>query len=162
MLTQSRLKELLHYDPDTGVFTWSDAAYHRVRGRVAGVRLAHGYIVIGVDKTQYRAHQLAWLYVHGCFPSSEIDHKDANPSNNAVNNLRLATRSQQQWNHRKRRNCTSFYKGVWFDKDRKKWRSAIEAEGRRKDLGRFASPALAHLAYCRAAKKYHKEFANFG
>lgn len=85
-LTQHRLKELLHYEPETGVFTWKvdsrDGGRGHRSGDTAGT-LAQGYTVIRVGKVVYKAHRLAWLYVHGSFPEHEIDHVDGKPSGTA-------------------------------------------------------------------------------
>lgn len=100
-LTQEMLKELLHYDPETGVFTW--AAHpplgHSV-GDVAGKASTRGYVHICFSKklrmtrSIYSAHRLAWLYVYGAWPLQDIDHIDQNKSNNALANLRDVSRSQ--------------------------------------------------------------------
>ena len=80
-LTQDRLKELLHYDPDTGVFTWIQKPAPRGRaiiGSVAGGLKQHGYITIGINQREYYAHRLAWLYVYGEWPEDQIDHINHN------------------------------------------------------------------------------------
>jgi hypothetical protein len=75
VLTQARLRELLQYDPVTGVFRWRAGRYI---GRVAGCS-ADGnhnrYARIRVDGRMYYAHRLSWLYVHGTWPAV-IDHAD--------------------------------------------------------------------------------------
>jgi len=71
-ITQARLKELLHYDPKSGVFTWKHSRSPRVRaGMVAGTRTSKGYWAIGLSECGGRitAHRLAWLYVYGEWPS---------------------------------------------------------------------------------------------
>ena len=74
MLTQERLKELLHYDPETGVFTWLESAGKKMNGRIAGTHASKNYISIGVSHKRYLAHRLAWLYVYGKFPDGILDH----------------------------------------------------------------------------------------
>lgn len=101
-LTVVQLKELLHYNPETGVFTWARSVGQRARiGRVAGSKVPSGYIKISVSKRVYSAHRLAWLYMTGSWPENEIDHVDNNPSNNAFSNLRAATKSQNAQNRGK-------------------------------------------------------------
>ena len=101
ILTVERLRELLHYDSDTGVFTWrvyrSPGAK---KGDVAGCVNEGGYIATQVDRKHYLSHRLAWLYVYGAWPIDEIDHKDGNPANNHIANLRDVTRLTNSQNLR--------------------------------------------------------------
>jgi hypothetical protein len=77
MITQNRLKEVLSYDKDTGIFIWIKPTSRRVtKNSKAGVIYATKYIAIAIDKKRYAAHRLAWLYVHGKFPDNNIDHID--------------------------------------------------------------------------------------
>jgi len=78
MLTQSQLRHRLRYNQRTGVFTWRNPSKYRpeYKGRVAGSMDGSGYVQIYVDGVGYKAHRLAWLYVHGCWPPHLIDHKN--------------------------------------------------------------------------------------
>src|SRR5579863_2482235 len=92
MLTQERLKELLHYDPDTGLFTRlvTVAAFGAQKGKIAGnVDKKFGYCLIRIDGRGYLAHRLAFLYMTDSIPE-EVDHRDLNRSNNKWINLRAA------------------------------------------------------------------------
>lgn len=94
ILTQARLKELLHYDPETGVWTRLVATSNSIRiGDVAG-GVNHGYVRISVDGRKYSAHRLAFLYQTGAWPSAEVDHWNLDKADNSWGNLRGATRSQ--------------------------------------------------------------------
>ena len=88
VLTAERLRELLNYDPLTGVFSW------RVNGRgrsgVGTVAGGSNHKRIAIDKKEYFVHRLAWLYVHGCWPTEDIDHINGDPSDNRIANLREA------------------------------------------------------------------------
>jgi hypothetical protein len=159
MLTQERLKELLHYDPETGHFT---ARVTRGR-RIAGVRTScvttGGYIKLSVDYKRYYGHRLAWLYVHGRWPSEQIDHINHITSDNRIANLREATRSQNSANCGPRRNNKSGKRGVIFLRQTGKWRASIRKDKRRIYLGCFDTVEEAHASYAAAAREIHGEFA---
>lgn len=101
-LTAEKLRHILHYDPETGVFTWMVSPRRRTKvGDEAGNRDYHGYVNITHEGTRYRAHRLAWLYMTGEWPADLVDHKDQNRSNNRWLNLRPATKAQNGQNTRK-------------------------------------------------------------
>jgi hypothetical protein len=158
VLTASRLRQRLSYDPDTGEFTWIIPPRGRSVGAIAGRTAKDDYSQIQVDGRRYQAHRLAWLYVHGTFPEKIMDHIDGDRSNNRINNLRPATNSQNGANERMKSQNTSGYKGVsWFLN--KWWKAQISYRGKVIYLGHFDCPKEAHAAYMAAARKYHGEFA---
>ena len=160
MITQDELKELLHYDPETGDFMWLvSIADHIKVGKIAGTLHKAGYIQIKIYKRCYLAHRLAWLYMTGSFVE-EIDHKDRNKSNNKWTNLRKASSSQNHHNCDKQINNTSGYKGVHFRKDRNTWVALIRHDGQRTYLGSFKKKEDAAQVYNEAEKKYFGEFSN--
>lgn len=95
-MEQTRLKELLHYDPNTGIFTWRVNRRGRFarKGSVAGTVDFNGYIAMGVDNRRYYAHRLAWLYVFGYYPPEDTDHINEIKTDNRIVNLRCASRSE--------------------------------------------------------------------
>ena len=110
-LTAERLREVLDYGPDTGVFTWKIRTNSRVKvGDVAGALRPDGYIQISIDGRLHRAHRLAWLYVTGESPPDQIDHINGVRDDNRIANLRLATSAENKQNLRraKSRNKTGF------------------------------------------------------
>jgi len=149
-LTQNRLKQLLDYSPDTGVFT-------RKNGRIAGTTRADGYKKVCVDAKQYYAHRLAWLYMTGDLPLV-IDHIDRDPSNNKFHNLRAVTKGENQHNRTAPCNNTSGYKGVIYFARTKRWRACIWVNNVPKYLGYFATAKEAGAAYDSAALIFHPNF----
>jgi len=99
MITQQELKELLHYNPETGIFTRKTKVNrNKVIGSIAGTTDFHGYVAIAIDGKKYKAHRLAWLYMYGKFPDNCIDHINNITTDNRIVNLRDATLSQNQCN----------------------------------------------------------------
>lgn len=159
MLTQERLKDVLHYDESTGIFTWRVALSRRVRiGDVAGTVTNRGYITIKIDGRLYRAHRIAWLYVHGTFPPDQIDHIDHRRANNSIANLRLATQSENSMNMRLSAKNTSGFKGVSMYKPSGKWMAYAKLGGKQYHLGYFHTAEAASAAYEAFAKQHHGEF----
>lgn len=156
-LTHERLRELLEYNPDTGVFTWRVGRRGTAwKGSVAGT-VNDGYVRIGVDGEIYRAHLLVWLWKKGVFPSSEIDHRDGNTTNNRFLNLREATKSENQQNGKLRNNNTSGYTGVSWQATKQLWVAYITVNTKRITLGRSRSFETA-LALRVAGKIKHHPF----
>jgi len=163
MLTQERLKERLHYDPDTGIFTWRVTLNNAVKkGFVAGYKRTSGYRSIVVDGKKYFSHRLAWLYIRGTWPAHQIDHINNVKDDNRICNLRESTHGQNQHNVGKRTDNTSGYKGVTFCRALKKYKAQIQINRKNTHLGYFVCPKEAHAAYCAAAEEHHGEFANDG
>ena len=138
MLTQERLKELLHYDEETCVFTWITSPRNNVpAGKIAGTYDKNGYLRILYKGKLYMGHWLAWLYVYGKWPDNEIDHINGNPSDNTILNLRDVTRKQNMENKKVYKNSKTGYPGVtWHSRD-KKWNVRIGHYGKRISLGYF-------------------------
>lgn len=136
MITQRRLKSLLHYNSETGFFTWRVNKCRVVAGDLAG-RISLGYCVIKIDQGEYMAHRLAWLYMTGAWPKNQIDHRDRHRSNNAFLNLREATNKQNHENQGLPVSNTSGIKGVRWDASRQKWFAFIKHNGKMLNLGRF-------------------------
>lgn len=160
-LTHARLREVLHYDPMTGVFTWRKNRQGGVRaGDKAGCKSASNdgkkrYLKIRIDRVLYHAHRLAWFYVHGVFPSL-IDHRT--DDSNALVNLRIATSGQNNANSPVRKNNASGFKGVRRH-CKNRWAAQIKSRGINQYLGLFESPKKAAEAYDAAAIAAHGDFA---
>lgn len=149
---------MLDYEPSTGEFKWKTKRGSRTaKGRPAGWISSLGYRVIGIGNRQIYAHRLAWLIVHGEMPSGMIDHADGNQENNAIGNLRIASKSLNGANRGPQANNTSGFKGVV--KHYRKWIAQINVNGKNKYLGLFETPELASKAYLAAAEKEYGEFS---
>lgn len=159
-LTQARLKELLHYNPDEGVFTWRVRRKGTRSDQVAGGKQSCGYVEIRIDGKRHLAHRLAFLYVTGAVPSGPVDHINHNRSDNRWGNLREATVSQNLGNARLSKRNKSGHKGVYWDKRDGRWLAHIGMNGRVKRLGRFTDINDAISAYTAAAQSHFGEFAN--
>lgn len=155
VLSQTALRQLLRYAPETGSLIWCVSRGKAAAGSIAGVHDAHGYIVIRLFGILYKAHRLVWLYVNGEFPSGDIDHVNGVRDDNRIDNLRDASRAQNQQNMKLYANNTSGYPGVVWDKSRGKWAARINVGGVMKNLGRFSEPGDAFLAYQDAKRKHH-------
>jgi hypothetical protein len=143
-ITAARLRELLHYDPSTGVFTWLPRS-------------------IMIDQRNYTAHRLAWLYTTGEWPERELDHRNGNRVDNRMSNLRPAARKENARNTGKRAGTSSKFKGVSWNRRLGKWEGYVGGgiNGKRKThLGFFDDPQDAALAYATVACGLYGEFAN--
>lgn len=145
-LTQTRLKELLHYEPETGVFTWRVSCGRAKCGDVAGSQTARGYVQITINGDHYRARRLAWLYMTGEFPIGTINPK--------WSELRDVMRQVKLRNLRKAKppNPTGIL-GVCFTKNR--FQAQIVHERKCIYLGRFKTKEAAYSAYIKAKCDLH-------
>ncbi len=154
-LTAARLRELLYYEPKTGVFTWKVPPRNAKAGDIAGGVRRDGYVSIRCSGASYVAHRLAWLYMKGDWPAQDIDHRDGNRANNAFDNLREASDSENAQNRAIRSDNASGFPGVGWHKGKGGWQAKIGINGRRLFLGLFETPDEAHEAYLRAKERLH-------
>jgi len=158
ILTAQRLKEVLHYDADTGQFTSLRAKGRRRHERVGTIsKNEHfSYLRIRVDYKKYQAHRLAWLYVHGEWPNDGIDHINGDKVDNRISNLRAATHAQNKQNLRKARSDSkSGLLGASWSLALNKWRACIGVDGKKKHLGYFDKAEQAHAVYIEAKRTLH-------
>lgn len=129
----------------------------------AGCVAPNGYVLVRLDGKIIQAHKIAWALEYNCLPpaGSDVDHIDGNKENNAPSNLRLATRSQNNYNAKKRSDNTSGFKGVSYDARREKWEARLCVEGVTHFVGRFCTAEEAKAAYDQTAytlrNDYHRE-----
>src|ERR1700754_9060 len=159
-LTANYIRSVLCYDQETGVFTNRITRSANAKaGWISGCINSKGYRIIRFGKRNYYANRLAWLYVHGVWPSGMIDHADRDTLNDRISNLRDATRSQNGGNAERRIDNTSGKKGVTWHKRMKRYQVCIQVNGIRKHLGSFKNIEAAAQAYDAAASKMFDEFA---
>lgn len=139
MLTQKRVKEIIKYDPETGILTWRKPSRRTtVTGKEAGSLNQNGYREVEIGGKTYKAHRLAWLYVHGYLPESYLDHLDRVRDNNRISNLREVNQSCNMKNSSLYSTNKSGVAGVYWNKDAEKWHArVIDKNGKRVHLGHF-------------------------
>ena len=155
-LTQSRLKELFHYDPDTGVFTRLVGGGNAPAGTAAKGGHSGGYMRICVDGRRYFTHRLAWLYMTGAWPKDQVDHINGVRSANQFCNLREATNGENQQNITVSRRNKSGLVGVSWSKIAKMWIAQIQVNKVPHHLGYYKTKDSAHRAYLAAKQDIHK------
>jgi hypothetical protein len=155
-LTHDRLRELLHYDPETGAFTWRVRRnqYAHAGDRAGRISPRNGYRYINIRHHLYLAHRLAFFYVRGKWPSHDIDHVNGRRDDNRWSNLRPVTRGENMQNLRAGHadNKTGL---LGVAPVRNRFGAYIRANGRNKYLGSFDTPEEAHAAYLEAKRNLH-------
>lgn len=165
-ITQSELKQILYYSPETGEFVWrKSVAKHIKEGDIAGTvsilnqRATHlKYRQIKINGKLYLAHRLAFLYMDNLDVSESwvVDHTDGDGLNNAWSNLRMVNRKLNAENIRMYRNNTSGHMGVSWNKSSGKWLARIGHNGKLIYLGRFPSVEEAANVYESKRKELFK------
>ena len=146
-MTQDRLKELLHYDSDTGLLKWLEPKQGRRMDKAVGSKNSIGYMTITIDYKRYYTHRLAWLYVYGSFPNDQIDHINRVRDDNRICNLRDVTNQENHFNE------TS--KGYHYNKRERKYTAQIGIEGKKIHLGCYNTKEEAVRAYLIAKERLH-------
>ena len=167
--------EYFTYDAETGDLIWKERPrehfksqkgwiLHKARfaGKVAGCKNRAGYLVVRVDDTLYLTHRVIWEMHHGPIPDElQIDHKNGVKPDSRIENLRLATRSDNLCNRKKDITNRVGLKGVYFWPKRNKFVARIIKQGRAKNLGYFATKGEAALVYAKASLRYHGRFSPY-
>lgn len=155
MITYERLRDVLDYDEETGLFTWTNPpGYKTVPGASAGSETKRGYVCIQIDGIKYKAHRLAWLYSKGYMTENEIDHINRIKNDNRICNLREVSRQCNVVNRGEQKNNTSGVIGVYRYKATGKWGACITITKSRKHLGFFNSKIDASMARYNAEIDY--------
>ena len=151
------LREWLHYDPGTGLFSWAKRGKKRTVGARCGSLLSNGYTRICVNQVEFLGHRLAWWMFWGVPPEFDIDHINGVRSDNRIYNLRDVPHQMNRQNMRKATagNRCGFL-GVDLNKKSGKFRARIKLPGDIvMNLGEFSDPAVAHEAYLAAKREFH-------
>jgi hypothetical protein len=159
VITQDQVKDLFEYRD--GELYWKVSLSNIKAGTKTGCVNSNGYLQTTINGKNYRTHRLIFLMFYGWFPKC-IDHKDNNPLNNKIDNLRPATIAENNWNRGINKNNTSGIKGVSWSKARNKWVVYIKINNKQKNIGGFDDLELAELVVTIAREKYHGAFANHG
>jgi len=161
MITQEYLKSILHYDPETGIFTWINSKRDGWNGKEAGTT-TKTRVHIQILNRLYLSHRLAFLYMTGSMPKM-VDHINEIPLDNRWCNLRECTRSQNVANiTEKRSDNKSGYRGVYRRKKSRKYIAQVRKNGKVHHLGTFKTPEEAYEAYKKAHSELFGEFSPFG
>lgn len=157
-ITQERLKELVSYNPDTGLFYRKIKTSNRCNmSSSAGSIDRHGYMWMSLDGVTYRLHRLAFIYMTGSVLESDVDHINGDRADNRFANLRQVSRSVNMQNKRRpSSNNKSGLVGVCYDSRREKYYAHIRFGGKNRYLGTFATPEAAHAAYVTAKRESHE------
>jgi len=146
-LIKTELEKRFKYHADTGILLWKSG---RCAGKEAGWINKEGYRKVRLDRANVSAHRIIWVLMTGeCIEGKTVDHKDRNRSNNCWDNLRLATREEQQFN--------KITKG--FQKIGKKFRARIRIKGKDIHLGMFDTEQEARDVYIKKCAELRGNFA---
>jgi len=135
MLNWDRLKELLDYDPSTGIFTWRKNKSSVKAGDIAGGKTCNGYVTICIDGSPVLAHRLAWFYCFKEWPEKGIDHINRDRSDNRLDNLREVDQTLNNFNATVRKDNTTGYRGVYVHGSG--YRARVTYQGKNHNLGTF-------------------------
>ena len=152
----ARARELLAYDPETGIVRWKKHRWKTKVGCLAGTEDHYGYIVVYIDGRQYRMHRIVFLMVEDRWPNGEIDHINGLRYDNRWCNLREVSVKENRANRHFRDKTSHLPKGVGIGAGK------YIAVFKGKNIGEFDTLSTAHVAWCRAALEHDPVFSNDG
>ena len=147
-----------HFTCDRTHSMWNTRYANRPAGRIDKFGYVLIHLTLGVSSVTLKAHRVAWALVTGEWPKSEIDHINGVRSDNRIENLRLATRTQNCQNRAKRVDCVCQSKGVTYNRRMGLFQARIQVHGVSKFLGSYPTEQEASDAYQSAANKAFGEF----
>ena len=156
-LTQKLLQELFSYKQ--GELFWNTSPSNNIKaGKRAGHVDINGYKRTRIKGKSHRNHRLIFLYHYGFIPNC-VDHINGNKLDNRIENLRKATRTQNNLNSKLSKRNSSGYKNVHWVTCHSKWFVQVSIDGKQKSFGYYDDVELAGLVAAEARDLYHKEFA---
>lgn len=164
MLSHENISAIINYDPQTGIFVWKERlGVHKswntkYAGKIAGNPDAYGYLTLPFERKAYKAHRVAWMFITGFMPSSdiEVDHINGDRADNRACNLRLANNRQNAVNAKLRSDNKSGVKGV--SKRNNRWVVQIADHGVKRHLGNYDDLEIAGLVYSEHAAAIYGEY----
>lgn len=159
MITQKRLKEVVNYDAETGLFTAIINRRSCRTGKILGTLDPKGYVRIGIDNKVYAAHRLAWIYIYGEQPKNQIDHINGKRNDNRIVNLRDVCSQFNTQNQKKApKNSSTGCLGVSWSNQKRKFRASIVVNNKQIHIGFFNDKKEASVAYQKAKQKLHEGY----
>jgi hypothetical protein len=155
-LTHARLLDLLHYDPDTGVFTRRHAVGKLKAGATFGSLNGHGYLHGWLDgRNLYKCHHLAWFYVYGELPTCPLDHIDGVRHNNRISNLRITDPVRNGQNQKRRKGGCDMSLPMGVTRNGSGFSARICIDKKVYSLGTYRTPEEAGMVYQSAKEMFH-------
>jgi len=161
MITQKELHETFEYKD--GNLYWKISKPRVKIGNKFGWKHKKGYILGELNGKEYKIHRLIYIYFNGDDSIGDlfIDHVNSIKDDNHIENLRVVTNKQNQYNKKHCKNNKLGLKGVSFCKLTKKYVSYISINGKNKALGYFEDPLIAFEEYKKASIEYHGEYSYY-
>jgi hypothetical protein len=161
-LNLADLKEYFEYNPTTGNLIWKKNWYQSKVGKIVNKIGKNGYIFLDFKTHRMYAHRVVFALFYDNWPDSHVDHINGIKHDNRISNLRLASPSQNLHNMKSHPRNTSGVKGVYWNKQKKKWQAQIRANGKVRNLGRFNDIKDAESVVRKFREELHGEFTNHG
>ena len=157
-MKEPKLKDLLTYHPNTGVFTWKiTRSPNSLEGGLAGSIDDKGHVIINTSNRHITAQRLAWYFTHGVWPAKPLVHINGKKDDNRIENLKEISRSELSKANASGRKSATGLKGVYYNKVNDSYMAIIQHEGERMYLGSFKTKTEAHVAYQTEAAKLKEE-----
>jgi hypothetical protein len=153
--TFEQIAQILRYDHETGnLYRLKRSSAKFPNGNLAGTKTSYGYIRVRIENMYYMAHRIAWLLHFGAWPNCQIDHINGDRSDNRICNLRDIEQAVNIQNQTKAQaGNKSGFLGVSPHNGR--WLAQISIGRRKKYIGMFDTPELAHAAYVNTKRAVH-------
>lgn len=162
LMSVGDIRDLIDYNPETGVLTAKANFSGRQAGSVIGSQTWQGYYAFSLFGKKCFAHRLAWLLHYGEWPSQPIDHINGIKTDNSIRNLRLCSLSQNQFNKPTQKNNTTGVKGVYWNKRDKRYVASVQFNGKKYSAGHHKDIDSAKEAVMKLREKLAGEFTNHG